>query len=675
MDEQDLVAELFEELTWVYDDRVRSHYALGPDSKPDIVVLDEDGSPYLIGEVKADSDKESQWNAFDHLRHYKSQSSTTFFGFFTHEISYIYRELNVDGLNLQISSGEPPQDRTDLNKRRGFRSSTELQFCYNQSSQLCKKELGKEVSIEGFLHELQRLVVAEESQQEISVWEEEFADQINDIDRDLEDQYPFYSGSNEEDIQHSRIIQAVLNGYSIAETEDIVISEFISQASALFSDPSSHGTPVSSARYIARRLDIQPDDRVLDPAMGWGNILREITTTTPESDCHGIEINSEVAQTASALNTITNSNISIQVSDGIKTAWNEESFRSSFDHVILDPPIGLQISKDELPEELSNWENSKIEDVFVASSLNYLKQDGLLTAIVPLGLLSRSGSERLRDKLIEEYHIESVIEVDNGSFYESVRSDLAVIQISNRQTSGTAPTEFVVLDHLKEPEGGPIEPEVNQRLEISVSEVPNKTLIPNKVIAQHKVQNRLGEIYSDFTVLNEVCSGFRRGKRLPSELLGPEGDLQYLQISDVTGEAETQRFIDEDGSEDLITAGPSDLLISAAGTIDIPYIPEKEVIPHSNWVIIRFESEALARIYQGFFCTSEGQRLLRSLATGSTIPHLSISVLQDIDVPDFRNHSSLDEATTELAKIEELKQGRIDQSDEDKIKELLEEGV
>lgn len=676
MDEADLIAELFEEFTSIYDaDNVQSDYRLSTDSRPDIAVFDKDDNPLLIAEAKTHSNKESQWKAFDRLRHYQSQAKPPFLGFLTGDINYIYKEYSVDGLELQISSGTLPQSPTDLEGRRGFKTNTELRFCYEQSNRLCKEELGEEISIEDFLRETQRIAIAEEHQQEIVAWEQRFIDQISEIDQNIRQKYPFYNSASENSLDQSRIIQGVLNGYSIRQTDDTVISEFVAQIPSLFEAQSSHGTPIPSAKYISEQLDISSDDRILDPAMGWGNILREIAQTNPEVDCQGIELNQRIAKTASSLNTLTKSDISIKVADGIKTAWRDDSFHSEFDHVVLDPPIGLKLSEDELLEELSNWENSNIEDVFIDSSLNYLKEDGLLTAIVPLGILSRNHSARLRDKLKKEYYIESIIEVENGSFYDSIRSDLAVIQIRNREPEVSDTTEFLVLDRLKDPDIENFEPDIQHRLELPVSEIPDKVLVPSKVISQQDVHSRLNEIYSDFASLNSISSGFRRGVRLSSEQVSPEGDIQYLKISDVTDESEPRRFIDGNEIEDAATAGPSDLLISAAGTIDIVHVPEKEVVPHSNWVVVRFESESLARIFQGFFNTPVGSDLLNSLATGTTIPHLSISVLNDIQVPDLRNHDSVDEIVSELAKIEQLNQGRVNQNIAVRIEELLREGM
>lgn len=674
MKESDLVAELFEEFTSEYDtNRVRAEYELSPDSRPDIVVLDDSGEPLFIVEVKAYSDKDSQWMSFDQLRRYKSQSTAPYLGFFTRDIRYVYQQKDIDDSTIQISSKAFPDATTDLEGQRGFKSATELQFCYEQSKRICGKELGVELSIEEFLQAIQQKIIAEEHNIEISAWKRNFEGQLGSIDESLREHFPFYELISERDLEQSRIIHGVLNGYSVENTEDAVLQDFVTQLHSFFDDQSPYGTPIASARYIADFLDISSEDRVLDPAIGWGNVLRELHKLEPEAEYQGIEINPEIAQTASAINTITKSDVSIRVDDGIKIPWKNEGFRSSFDHVVLDPPIGKRISSDELPDELKEWEGKYIEDIFLYASLQYLEDGGLLTAIIPVGLLSRSNSKKVREHLIENYQIETVVEVDKGSFYPSVRSDLAAIQVRKQGRGDTGPTQFVILDRLKKSNTESFEPEVQDQFDHHISDLPRNTLIPSNVVAQQNVETRLKQNYPKFQTLDNIASEFRRGVRLPSEKLNSDGNLQYLKISDVTGESDSLRFVMDDQVENTVTAGPTDLLISAAGTVDVAHVPEEEVVPHSNWVVVRFDSEALARLYQGFFLTKIGTDYLKSLATGTTIPHLSISVLDDIQVPDFESFLSLEDAVAELAQIEQLHQGRVDQGTAVRIQEILQE--
>lgn len=674
MREPELVAELFEEFASEYEkDRIRTEYKLSPDSRPDIVVLDDSDEPLFIIEVKANSDKESQWISFEQLRRYSSQSTASYLGFFTGDIQYVYQQKRIDNNTIQISSKTFPDITTDLQDQRGFKSATELQFCYEQSKRICGKELDVEISIEEFLRAIQQKIIAEGNNIEISAWKRSFENQLEEINEILQRRFTFYETNLDEELEKYRIIHGVLNGYCFDNTKNIFLEDFVTQIHSFFDDQSPYGTPIASARYIADFLDISPEDQVLDPAVGWGNVLRELHKLEPEGEYQGVEINPEIAQTASALNTITESDISIRVDDGINLPWKEEEVQSSFDHVVLDPPIGKRISSDELPGELKEWEGKYIEDIFLYASLQYLDEGGLLTAIIPVELLSRNNSKKVREHLIENYQIESVVEVDKGSFYPSVRSDLAAIQIRKQESSDISQTKFVILDRLKKSDAENFEPEIQNQFKLYITDLPRNTLIPSNVVAQQSVETRLKQNYPKFRSLDTIATDFRRGIRFPTEKLISEGSLQYLKISDVTGESDSPQFVKEDHAENIARAGPTDLLISAAGTVDVAYVPEEEVVPHSNWVVVRFASEALARVYQGFFCTDIGTDYLESLATGSTIPHLSISVLDDIQVPDFENFLSLGDAVAELAKIEQLHQGRVDQDTAAWIQEILQE--
>lgn len=673
MDEYQLVARLFEEFTSTYEgDRVRSEYRLSAGPIADIVILDEENEPFLIGEAKTDSTVETQWEVFDTFRSYYNEPNAPFLGYFTEDIRYIHKYVSTPGSIIPISVGELPSSETDLDTRRGFKSFTELLFCFEQTKRVCKEKVGKKASIEDFLKELQRIVVAEKNNMEIFAWQDKFPDQVRETDKQIQDRFPYYDQLT--DLDQSRIIHGVLNGYSLNKTDNSIIQEFVSQLPSLFDDKSAHGTPVASAEYLSEIIDVSKEDNVLDPAIGWGNVLRELYKNTPEASYKGIEINSNIAQTASALNTITDSKIPIQVSDGIKAACENEKLQSAFDHVILDPPIGKRLSTEEVPEQLNEWEGSNIEEIFLYAALKYLNDDGLLTAIIPVGLLSNQNSKYLREELIENYHIKKIIEVDSGSFYPSVRSDLAVIQIRNKDSKRIEPTEFLVLDQSDQTELKNFEPEIKKRFELSLSEVSQKTLIPSKIAAKQDVKERLQNRYSQFKSLDSLASELRRGIRVPTEKLSSEGRLQYLKISNATGETDKQQFVGETDVENLTTADSSDLLISAAGTINVAYVPEQKIVPHSNWIIVRFESERLARLYQGFFCTNLGTEYLESLATGTTIPHLSISTLIDIDVPHFTDQSSTERIVSDLAKIEELNQGRVSKHTATKIDRIFEEG-
>lgn len=667
--------ELIEEFEAFYgEERVRTNYPMESGQRPDLVVLEQEGEPLLVVESKSSSDTASTWEAFSHIRDYSAYAESLFIGYLTPKIRYIFKscELASENIEFQISVGSLPEDSKDLNNRRGFQSYEELEFCADYARQICRNKSSYAPSIDDVLQELQRLTVAEKINQEITPYNEGFVDQLQQVDSKISNQYPFYSSSySEKDLRASRIIQGVLNGYSVAETDDDILERFVSEVTSRIEESSQHGTPTGSARYIIDQINVESGHKILDPAMGWGNILRELSQIEQGADYQGIELAPEIAGTASALNTLLNNDISIEIGDGINKVFDDRSMQSSFDHVVLDPPIGKLLSAEDLPQEMKEWEGSNIEDVFVYSAIEYVKNDGLLTAIVPLDMLGRKKSKELREELINRFQVETVIEVAEGSFYPKISADLAVIQLRKSSSPGEHSTEFLILEEFDGTSEEYIDPEIKNRLELSLSPDSSKqSLIPSKILAERDIDDQLNNSYSGLIELKKVASHIRKGTRIPSKQLWQEGDLQYLQISDVTGKSDAANFVSESETEEVAKAGPTDLLISSAGSVDVTYVPDECVAPHSNWAIVRFNSELLANVYHGFFCTELGTKLLKSRSKGTTIPHLTVEDLEELPVPEF-GEERLTDIMAELDDIEGWPEGRVDGQTANLIENIL----
>jgi hypothetical protein len=672
--EAELVRELYDEFVSIYgEDRVQPERPVGPDLRPDFTVFNEEGNVLLIAEAKLSSSTEGAKKSFDQLRRYLKNSGAEFGCHLTENMRYFFRPVTVDDLQFQISIADFPTVEAEIGERRGFNDYAEFMFCVEQVQRILSGQKNLKLELNDLLQELQRLAVAEDEDIQFTASDNDLLEQLKSVDEVLKDQYSFYSaGYDETDLARSRIIQGVFNGYSVRKTDDKVLEKIVSQLPSRFSDQSQYGTPVASAQYLVDLLDISSSDRVLDPAMGWGNVLREVSKSDSRVDCHGIEINLGIARTASALDTITDVEVGIEVTDGIAAAFEREEYRSNFDHVVLDPPIGKRLDEDELPAELEEWNGSNIEDVFLYASLDYLDEGGKITAIIPQGLLSRGNSKNLRRELVEDYQIEKIIEVSDGSFYPSIAADLAVIQVSKPDTVETNLTELIVLESLKRREDGNVESDVEQRVAVSLpTEFSDQTLIPIKLIAAQEIDEQIKNIYSRVDSLESVSSVIRKGVHVSSEHLSVEGGIQYLKISDVTDESDSPVYLSEDAVNEYVVAGPSDLLISAAGSTDVAYVPDEEVIPHSNWAVVRFQSKVLAKTYKAFFSTELGTGLLDSLATGSKIPHLPVSNLQEATVPVFTDENA---PIDELNDIDQLKEGRVDSETANRIEDILSEG-
>jgi len=285
---------------------------------------------------------------------------------------------------------------------------------------------------------------------------------------------------------------------------------------------------------------------------------------------------------------------------------------------------------------LANYAGKDIAQAFIIASIEYLSTDGLLTAIVPLSLLKGANNQKFRRILSRKYTIQKVVEVAGGSLSPALGADLAVIQIRKQQNSDT-PTDFVI---LQEPESSDLNVGQNiieqRSLDLESQNIlGDYTLAPSEVIRIHQITDELSSFYPQtecFTVIDPVKQ-IIKGSRVDEKDLRGEGHYPYFKISHANKEQSIIRF--SQNSRKYTIADPSDLLISAAGTVTTTHIPERQLIPDQNWAVVQFDSREAAIVYDGFFKTKIGRELLEAVATGESIPYIPLKRFRRLPVPVF----------------------------------------
>lgn len=122
------------------------------------------------------------------------------------------------------------------------------------------------------------------------------------------------------------------------------------------------------------------------------------------------------------------------------SAWNPLSYEMNmkFDRVICDPPYvkpeaGYRnITNSLLMDHILYYPEERIEDpwIFVRHIAAVLKPGGRAVVILPMSMMSREGSAgRIRQRLIEDGYIDSVIELPPGAYpFTSIKTSILVIE-------------------------------------------------------------------------------------------------------------------------------------------------------------------------------------------------------------------------------------------------------
>ena len=117
--------------------------------------------------------------------------------------------------------------------------------------------------------------------------------------------------------------------------------------------------------------------------------------------------------------------------DTLKNDWDflrelNPAKMPKFDAIVANPPFSLKWDPGEAASEDVRFKNhgvaprSAADFAFLLHGLHYLKDDGVMAIILPHGVLFRGGQEeRIRKKLLDDGHIDTVIGLPANLFYST----------------------------------------------------------------------------------------------------------------------------------------------------------------------------------------------------------------------------------------------------------------
>ncbi|GAB5517195.1 type I restriction-modification system subunit M [Rhodopirellula baltica] len=178
-------------------------------------------------------------------------------------------------------------------------------------------------------------------------------------------------------------------------------------------------------------------DRVFDFACGSGSLLLNIRHQMGNHGVgmiYGQEANIttyNLARMNMLLHGVKDSEFEIYHGDTLVNDWDvlretNPAKRPKFDAVVANPPFSYRWKPgDEVAEDM-RFKNhgvapkSAADFAFLLHGLHYLKDDGVMAIILPHGVLFRGGAEkRIRTKLLDDGHIDTVIGLPPNLFYST----------------------------------------------------------------------------------------------------------------------------------------------------------------------------------------------------------------------------------------------------------------
>lgn len=196
-------------------------------------------------------------------------------------------------------------------------------------------------------------------------------------------------------------------------------------------------TPRSLRSYLLRQLDFKPGDRVLDPAVGTGEFLRQALEIAPGIEVTGWDIDEAILRTAAK---------NVPSSTLIRRSGLDDYDGELFDFVIGNPPyfeLKLETHEKEKFRPVING-RPNIYGLFFQVGLDALKPGGLLAYVVPPSMNAGAYFKSLRRFLTHSNHVVSLKVFNDSSMFVDAQTSVQVIVI--RKGEGESKHTFEVKD-------------------------------------------------------------------------------------------------------------------------------------------------------------------------------------------------------------------------------------
>lgn len=180
-------------------------------------------------------------------------------------------------------------------------------------------------------------------------------------------------------------------------------------------------------------------ESVFDFACGSGSLLLNVRHRVKETGgtigkIYGQEYNVttyNLARMNMLLHGVKDTEFEIYHGDTLTNAWDflretNPAKKPQFDAVVANPPFSYRWEPTDAISEDTRFKNhgvapkSAADFAFLLHGLHYLKDDGVMSIILPHGVLFRGGvEERIRRKLLDDGHIDTVIGLPANLFYST----------------------------------------------------------------------------------------------------------------------------------------------------------------------------------------------------------------------------------------------------------------
>lgn len=442
-------------------------------------------------------------------------------------------------------------------------------------------------------------------------------------------------------------------------------------------------TPSSVSHLMVALADPRPGERIYDPCFGTAGVLLDAATAlwrrgrdvsagewarAQRVPLFGVERNATSHLVGFVRLLLAGVRPALELGDALEREAAGRHHDQGFDCVLVDPPWGVRVDGAELYDFPIRGRNS--ETLFVQHALRSLRHGGRAVVVVPPGLLWRGGAEQeLRTWMLTDFRVEAVVALPKGALKDLKSMQPTLLFV--RRAPAAETVTFVELDELPDTTAAARElaealpTQAATRLYRERHSVPVLELL--KADARFEVPAGIELEANDdlaglrdeveFVPLADVCevvagSHVRRDAIVPEPAGAPP--IPVLRVSSISdgvladeGRYATDELRERARDDQHIRQG--DVLLSVDGTIgkvlhvrglllrdgrtSAPGEGAILALAQKGLAVLRPRPILDARFLAAILESTTYQALLRRLARGATISHLSLKALRELPVP------------------------------------------
>lgn len=416
-------------------------------------------------------------------------------------------------------------------------------------------------------------------------------------------------------------------------------------------------TPESISKLAIQILNIQERENVVDLDCGYGAFLVATNKyANPKALYRGYEVNTSIAQAATARGILTN----FAVGNTDKYTLIEAGMQSSFDKGFALPAWGqkagrMSFQTNNFIRSLDNIDVNQFifpgtsgEWVEASLMMQLLKKKGKAVIMTTMGALTNGTDMQARRHFVDNQYIEAVIALPEKIFapYTSIPCAMVVLSRFNQEMRLIDATDIFTKGRRRNELSDADIAEIMERyhndgphsIKVSTFMRGNYPLNPKRYLTKNIVIEN-GVRFGDITL--DIKRGAQlSAKKLDEVISTEETTVQYLKVNNVQdgmicGEIP---YVKEDKSLERYFINNNDIIMSkvaASGKVALASIESgKHLVLGANLFAITVDTKKADPVYIKLFLESDqGAKLVESIASGVTVPMISVEELKDMVIP------------------------------------------